>query len=90
MEDSGAIVIKKGVPLPPSTRFKPGHKASPLSSVLRMMEIGDCFELPMPEEQSLKNLRSNLYQRAKIAGIRLAVRTVGENGNQVLGVWRTG
>jgi len=49
--------------------------------------VGNCIDLPTPENPKV---RSDMYVRAKTAGIKITMRTVHENGAAVLRIWRTG
>jgi hypothetical protein len=81
-EDEPKIEIKKGIPLPPPAR-------SPLTNqysvALRSMETGDCFDVP---GQQTDTFRSDLHSKAKKAGIKLAIRQLGMDGDRFLRVWR--
>ena len=50
-------------------------------------EAFNCIDLPPPENPKV---RSDMYVRAKTAGIKITMRTVHENGAAVLRIWRTG
>jgi len=77
-----AIAIKKGIPIPPPSAF---GRRGPLTNKMTKMEVGDCFDLPplTPKE------RSDLYVRAKTAKIKITMRTMEENGEKLLRIWRT-
>lgn len=67
------IAVKRGIPIPP----KPNSKG--YSDVLRVMKIGDSFEIGKQQQQSV-------YVLARRAGVKITMRTDG-NGNAR--VWRT-
>ena len=67
--------IKKNIPLP---RAKPGRADGPLSTALKSMEVGDCFDYPHKTPKGI-------YPAAKKHGIKVAVRRTGPTS---LRVWR--
>jgi hypothetical protein len=85
---SDEIPIRKGVPIPEA--FAAFHITNPISIALRKMEPGDCFDLA-PKVDAKANLRfkSDVYGKAKAAGIKIAARMIKEDGVAILRVWRT-
>lgn len=80
--DEVKFTVKKGLPLPPTPLF---GARSPLTEAMSRMAIGECIEFTDPKTQTF---RSDLYVRARTAKIKIAIRTVQENGSKLLRVWR--
>jgi hypothetical protein len=81
---SDEIEIKTGIPIPPPSAH---GRRGPITVAMGKMQVGNCIDLPPPENPKV---RSDMYVRAKTAGIKITMRTVHENGAAVLRIWRTG
>jgi hypothetical protein len=73
------LEIKSGIPIPEPR----GTKRSVFSRTLAKMEIGQCIDLPHSESN-----RVNVAKKAKQAGLKIACRSVIEDGQKILRVWR--
>lgn len=89
-KQQNGITIKRGIPIPPKHQPKPPEESP--SEVIRLfakMEVGDCIDIPIPDEKSKMATRANLYPRAKRAGIGITYRFMNEKGKDFIRVWRT-
>lgn len=67
--------IKKGIPMPPK------RGGSALRDLMAQMEIGDCIDVDATQ-------KSNTTWYASKVGIKVATRSVEENGQKLTRVWR--
>lgn len=74
--------VRKGLPIPPPSGV---GSRGPLTVAMSELAVGECIEFDSPMSVTF---RSDLYLRAKTAKIKIAVRTVHENGTQLLRLWR--
>lgn len=83
---SGQIKIDKGVPIPP--RLRPGPP--PSKYPWRQLAIGDSFVYPPAAtlRQTLTRAASACAYRKSDHGETYTIRTVEENGQRVVRVWR--
>jgi hypothetical protein len=81
------ITIESGVPMPDPS---PGRKTK---YPFARMKVGDSFVVRLADTEHVKvkqgTLRSAATTAAKAHGHRYALRTLEENGNPVIRVWRT-
>lgn len=82
------ITIDKGVPMPPESKRKPYEGKYPW----RQMSPGDSFVYPIAKgdvRYTYFRAQSMVRQRVLTQGEKYEVRTVEEDGQRVVRVWRT-
>lgn len=87
---STAIKIDKGIPLAPRRGGKAGGRPATSKYPFAKMEIGDSFIAPAADtvERAERRASAAAFSYKKRANGSFAIRTIEENGQRVVRVWR--